>query len=73
MPRRILLGQVWRKQDTGEDYLVTRTGQEVFTNFAVLRKVGDETGPTERITIQKAGDGVALTGFIYTQEENLEN
>lgn len=70
MPQRILLGQVWRKTDTREDFLVTRVGQEVFANFAVLRKVGDESSPSVRINIKKAADGVQLPGYVYTQEEN---
>lgn len=70
MPQRILLGQVWRKTDTREDFLVTRVGQEVFSNFAVLRKVGDESSPSVRINIKKTAEGVSLPGYIYTQEEN---
>lgn len=70
MPSKVLLGQVWRREGTGDDYLVTRVGQELFSNFAILRKVGDETGPTVRVNIKKAQNGVSLPGYIYTQEEN---
>ena len=69
MPRSILLGQVWRSDASGENYLVTKVYQEVFTSYAVLRKVGDETAGTVRVRVQKAGDGVTLTGYTYTQEE----
>lgn len=73
MPQRVLLGQVWRKEGTAEDFLVTRVGKEVFSSFAVMRKVGDEESPSVRITIKKVANGVSLSGYIYTQEENTGN
>lgn len=69
MPRSILAGQVWRNDTTGENHLVTRVYNEVFSTFAVLRKVGDEGGGTVKIKVSKVTDGVALPGFTYTQEE----
>ena len=35
--RSIQLGQVWRQDATGQDYLVTKVYSEVFTQYAVLR------------------------------------
>ncbi len=70
MPKSILLGQVWRRMDTGDDFLVTRVGQELFNSFAVMRQVGDDEAPSVRVTIQKMGEGVLLPGYVYTQEEN---
>jgi hypothetical protein len=65
--KKILLGQVWRKDDTGETYLVTKLYSEVFTNYAVLRKTqGDEV---LRVKIEKEGDLSLLRGFTYTQDE----
>lgn len=69
MPRSILLGQVWQNSATGDNYLVTKTYQEVFTTVAVLRKVGDESGASVRVKVQKTADGVALPGYLFTQEE----
>ncbi len=69
MPRNILMGQVWKDNATGENYLVTRVYQEVFTTYAVLRKVGDEAGGTLRAKVQKSAEGVALPGYTFTQEE----
>lgn len=69
MPRSILAGQVWRNNTTGEDHLVTRIYQEVLATYAVLRKVGDEAGGTVRVKVSKAGEGVSLPGYTYTQEE----
>ncbi|MGH9776937.1 MAG: hypothetical protein ACRD5I_00850 [Candidatus Acidiferrales bacterium] len=69
MPRSILLGQVWRHEATGANYLVTKVYQEVFSSFAVMRKVGDETAGTVRVKVQKTADGVSLPGYTFTQEE----
>ena len=69
MPRSILLGQVWQNNTTGDNYLVTKTYQEVFSTVAVLRKVGDESGGAVRVKVQKTADGVTLPGYIFTQEE----
>ena len=35
--KSIQLGQVWRKNENGQDYLVTKVYDEVFTQYAVLR------------------------------------
>ncbi len=69
MPRSILLGQVWQNNADGQNYLVTKTYQEVFTTVAVLRKVGDETADSVRVKVQKVADGVTLPGYTFTQEE----
>jgi hypothetical protein len=63
------MGQVWRSNATGENYLVTKIYQEVFSTFAVLRKIGDETAGTVRVKVQKTADGVSLPGYTFTQEE----
>ena len=64
--KKILLGQVWKKDDTTDTYLVTKTYNEVFSTFAVLRKVGGED--ILRIKVEKQGDSSLLRGFTYTQD-----
>ena len=64
--KKILLGQVWKKDDTGDNYLVTKLYNEVFSTFAVLRRVGSED--VTRIKVAKLPDGANLPGFTYTQE-----
>lgn len=64
--RKILLGQVWKKDDTSDTYLVTKLYNEVFTTYAVLRKVGGEE--LLRIKVEKQGDASLLRGFTYTQD-----
>lgn len=64
--KKILLGQVWKKDDTGENFLVTKLYNEVFTTYAVLRRVGSED--VVRIKVEKTTDTADLRGFTYTQE-----
>jgi len=64
--RKILLGQVWRKDATNETFLVTKLYSEVFSTYAVLRKIGGEE--LLRIKVEKQGDSALLPGFTYTQD-----
>ncbi len=64
----ILLGQLWRLEETGETWLVTKVYSEAFSSYAVLRKVGGGDSDIRRVKINKTADGVALAGFTFTQD-----
>ena len=66
----IQLGQVWRQDSSGQDYLVTKVYSEVFSQFAVLRpaEVSAPDAPTVKVKVSKSGEGVTLPGFSFTQE-----
>jgi hypothetical protein len=66
----IKLGQVWRQDSSGQDYLVTKVYSEVFSQFAVLRpaEVTAPDAPVVKVKVAKAADGVTLPGFSFTQE-----
>ncbi len=68
--KSIQLGQVWRQNDSGRDYLVTKVYHEVFSEYAVLRpaEVTAPNAPTVRVKVSKSSDGIALPGFTFTQE-----
>ncbi|HXZ39189.1 MAG TPA: hypothetical protein VEG68_00515 [Terriglobales bacterium] len=68
--KAIKLGQVWRKDEDGKDYLVTKVYSEVFTQYAVLRPAAviAPDAPTVRVKVAKGTDGVSLPGFTFTQE-----
>ena len=68
--KSIKLGQVWRKDDDGKDYLVTKVYSEVFAQYAVLRPA-EVTAPdanTTRVKVAKSAEGATLPGFTFTQE-----
>jgi hypothetical protein len=68
--KSVQMGQVWRKDDSGQDYLVTKVYSEVFSQFAVLRpaEVTAPDAPTVKVKITKTAGGVGLPGFTFTQE-----
>jgi hypothetical protein len=66
----IQLGQVWRSDADGQDYLVTKVYNELFTQWAMLRLAGITAPdvPTVRIKVTKSPQGAALPGYTFTQE-----
>ena len=68
--KSIKLGQVWRKDEDGKDYLVTKVYSEVFTQYAMLRpaEVSAPDAPTVRVKVAKSAEGASLPGFTFTQE-----
>jgi hypothetical protein len=68
--KSIQLGQVWRNDGDGKDYLVTKLYNEVFTQFAVLRPAGLSApdASTVRVKVSKSAEGSTLPGYTFTQE-----
>jgi hypothetical protein len=68
--KSIQLGQVWRNDADGQDYLVTKVYSEVFTQYAMLRPAGITApdAPTLRIKVSKSSEGATLPGYTFTQE-----
>src|SRR5882724_6311698 len=68
--KSIQLGQVWRNDKDGQDYLVTKLYSEVFSQFAVLRPalLTAPDAPSVRVKVTKAADGASLPGYTFTQE-----
>ncbi len=66
----IQLGQVWRNDSDGQDYLVTKLYHEVFSQFAMLRRAGIAApeAPTLRIKVTKCPTGWGLPGYTFTQD-----
>ncbi len=66
--KKIQLGQVWKRDDSGDNYLVTKIYQEGLSTIAVLRKTGSETEAMTRVKVERAGGIQALPGFTYAQD-----
>jgi hypothetical protein len=66
----IQIGKVWRSEADGQDYLVTKVYNEVFSQFAILRPAGITAPdvPTVRIKVTKGPQGATLPGYAFTQE-----
>lgn len=68
--KSIQLGQVWRNDQTGVNYLVTKLYNEVFTQYAILRHADASAASTDtvRVKVTKTADGATLPGYTFTQE-----
>ena len=65
--KSIQLGQVWRKDENGQDYLVTKLYSEVFTQYAVLRpaEVNAPDAPTVRVKVAKTTEGCGIARIYF--------
>jgi hypothetical protein len=63
---KIQPGQVWRLDETGENWLVTKIYSEAFASYAMLRKVGG-TEDVRRVKVANAPQGATLAGFSFAQ------
>jgi hypothetical protein len=66
----IQLGQVWRRDEEAQNYLVTKIYNELFTQYAILRRADASAaaGDTTRVKVQRTNDGVTLPGYTFTQD-----
>ncbi len=67
----IKAGQFWRSNETGENWLVTKTYSEVFASYAVLRKVRGIETDLLRIKVERSAEGATLPGFTFSQETEV--
>jgi hypothetical protein len=68
--KTIQLGQVWRNNENGNNFLVTKLYSELFTQYAMLRpaEVSAPDADTIRIKVSKTAEGVTLPGYTFTQD-----
>jgi hypothetical protein len=64
----IQLGQLWRLDETGDTWLVTKTYSEAFASYAMLRKVGGADADVRRVKVDKSASGATLPGYTFAQE-----
>jgi hypothetical protein len=68
--KSIQLGQVWRNDQDGKNYLVTKLYNEVFSQFAMLRHADATAATTDtiRVKVTKTADSATLPGYTFTQD-----
>src|SRR5438067_4650028 len=66
---KIQVGQLWKKDASGDIYLVTRLYSEALHTMAVLRKSGAEGEAQVRVRVERGSKGQTLQGFSPAQEE----
>jgi len=66
---KIQVGQLWKKDDTGDIYLVTRLYSEALHTMVILRKSGAEDQAQIRLKVERAAGGQKIPGFSPAQED----
>src|ERR1700730_11377929 len=66
--QRIQIGQVWRKVETGETFVVTKLYNEALATIAVQRPTGAATESMIRIRVDRQGGYQSLPGFSLAPE-----
>ncbi|HMI51657.1 MAG TPA: hypothetical protein VK525_09100 [Candidatus Saccharimonadales bacterium] len=66
---KIQIGQLWKKDGTGDTYLVTRVYTEALSTIVVLRKSGSENEPLVRARVERTSEGQNMPGFSPAQED----
>jgi hypothetical protein len=68
--RKIQIGQLWKKLETGETYLVTRVYNEALSTMVILRKSGQEDQNQVRVKVERSGAGQNIPGFAPAMEDD---
>jgi len=68
--KKIQVGQVWKRDQGGESFLITKVYSEALATYAVLRRAGAETEPPVRVKVSHAGAAQTLPGFSFAQQSD---
>jgi hypothetical protein len=66
---KIQIGQLWKKNDTRDIYLVTRLYNEALSTMVIMRKSGSEGEALIRVKVERTPKGQTIPGFTPAQEE----
>jgi hypothetical protein len=62
-------GQVWRHDQSGNSFLVTKIYNEALAQYAMLRAAGiSTTAESVRVHVKKTAAGASLPGYTFAQE-----
>jgi hypothetical protein len=68
--RKIQIGQLWKKDDTGDVFLVTRVYGEALSTIVVLRKSGSEEENLVRVKAERTPKGMNLPGYVPAVDDD---
>jgi hypothetical protein len=66
---KVQIGQLWKKNSTGDTYLVTRVYTEALSTMVILRKSGAEDESLTRVRLERTSKGQTIPGFSPAQED----
>ena len=68
--RKIQIGQLWKKEESGDIFLVTRVYSEALSTIVVLRKSGAEEENVTRVKAERTANGQNLPGFVPAVDDD---
>jgi hypothetical protein len=70
MVKQVQAGQIWRNDESGANFLVTKVYSEVFTQYAMLRPANVSAPQAEsiRVKVSRQDEGMTLPGYTFTQD-----
>jgi hypothetical protein len=68
--RKIQIGQLWKKEGSGDVFLVTRVYSEALSTIVVLRKSGSEEENVTRVKAERTAKGQNLPGFVPAVDDD---
>ncbi|HWG49391.1 MAG TPA: hypothetical protein VN669_06845 [Candidatus Acidoferrales bacterium] len=70
MVKQVQAGQIWRNNENGANFLVTKVYSEVFTQYAMLRPANVSAPESEsiRVKVARQDNGMTLPGYTFTQD-----
>ncbi len=68
---KVQVGQVWKNDETGKSYLVTRLYNEALATIAVLRSTEDDKAKPVRVKVSHAGASLTLPGYSPAQSREI--
>jgi hypothetical protein len=66
---KLQIGQLWKKDGTGDIYLVTRIYSEALRTMVILRKSGAEGEAHIRVRVERTPAGQTIPGFSPATED----
>ena len=62
-------GQVWRHDQSGNNFLVTKIYNEALAQYAMLRAAGiSNSAESVRVHVKKTSAGATLPGYTFAQD-----
>jgi hypothetical protein len=70
MVKQVQAGQIWRNNENGANFLVTKVYSELFTQYAILRPANVSAPESEsiRVKVARQDNGMTLPGYTFTQD-----
>jgi len=60
-------GQIWRSNQKGGEWLVTKAYREAFDTYVVMRRIGSSESEVRRLKVEKSSEGLTLPGFTLIE------